>query len=164
VGLGLLMYMVGDAKPIPFIEDVAVPVEQLGDFVREFERVVASYGTRGDFYAHASAGCLHIRPVINLKTLPGIEAMKGITAELVQLTLKYHGALSGEHGDGQARAEWLHQVYGPDIMQAFRMLKQAADPQGIRVSAQQAEPVPAGTGARPAAHRLPRTAGRGPRP
>lgn len=142
VGLGLLMYMVGDAKPIPFIEDVAVPVEQLGDFVREFESVVASYGTRGDFYAHASAGCLHIRPVINLKTLPGIEAMKGITADLVQLTLKYHGALSGEHGDGQARAEWLHQVYGPDIMQAFRMLKQAADPHGILNPGKIVDPVP----------------------
>ena len=142
VGLGLLMYMVGDAKPIPFIEDVAVPVEQLGDFVREFESVVASYGTRGDFYAHASAGCLHIRPVINLKTMQGIESMKGITADLVQLTLKYHGALSGEHGDGQARAEWLHQVYGPDLLNAFRKLKYAADPDGILNPAKIVDPEP----------------------
>lgn len=142
VGLGLLMYMVGDAKPIPFIEDVAVPVEQLGDFVREFESVVASYGTRGDFYAHASAGCLHIRPVINLKTLQGIDAMKGITADLVQLTLKYHGALSGEHGDGQARAEWLDQIYGPEIMTAFAKLKNAADPERILNPGKVVDPVP----------------------
>jgi len=142
VGLGLLMYMVGDAKPIPFIEDVAVPVEQLGDFVREFENVVASYGTRGDFYAHASAGCLHIRPVINLKTLQGIDAMRGITADLVQLTLKYHGALSGEHGDGQARAEWLQQVYGPELADAFRKLKHAADPERILNPGKVVDPEP----------------------
>ena len=131
VGLGLLMYMVGDAKPIPFIEDVAVPVEKLGEFVREFERVVASYGTQGDFYAHASAGCLHIRPIINLKTINGIEAMRGITSDIVDLILKFDGALSGEHGDGQARAEWLEKVYGSEIIEAFNKLKQAADPDGI---------------------------------
>ncbi|NIW44552.1 MAG: FAD-binding oxidoreductase, partial [Gammaproteobacteria bacterium] len=142
VGLGLLMYMVGDAKPIPFIEDVAVPVEQLGNFVREFEAVVASFGTRGDFYAHASAGCLHIRPVINLKSASGIEAMRGITAELVKLTLKYQGALSGEHGDGQARAEWLENVYGPEIVSAFAKLKTAADPKGILNPGKIIDPVP----------------------
>jgi len=131
VGLGLLMYMVGDAKPIPFIEDVAVPVEKLGDFVREFERIVASYGTHGDFYAHASAGCLHIRPIINLKTSTGIKAMRGITSDIVEITLKLNGALSGEHGDGQARAEWLQKVYGGEIVEAFHQLKQAADPNGI---------------------------------
>ena len=131
VGLGLLMYMVGDAKPIPFIEDAAVPVEHLGPFVREFERIVASYGTRGDFYAHASGGCLHIRPVINLKTIEGIEAMRAITQEVVDLALQYGGALSGEHADGQARGEWLERVYGPEITAAFRELKSAADPEGI---------------------------------
>ncbi|MEJ2759827.1 MAG: FAD-linked oxidase C-terminal domain-containing protein, partial [Anaerolineales bacterium] len=131
VGLGLLMYTVGDAKPIPFIEDAAVPVENLGRFVRDFERVVASFGTRGDFYAHASAGCLHIRPVINLKRLDGIEAMRGITRAMVELILQYGGALSGEHGDGQARAEWLIQIYGPELTEAFKQLKQAADPAGI---------------------------------
>lgn len=131
VGLGLLMYMVGDAKPIPFIEDAAVPVENLGDFVRGFEKVVAEFGTRGDFYAHASAGCLHIRPVIDLKSKNGIEAMKGITQAIVELTLQFGGALSGEHGDGQARAEWLEKIYGKELVDVFHQLKQAADPDRI---------------------------------
>ena len=141
VGLGLLMYMVGDAKPIPFIEDVAVPVENLGDFVREFERIVTSYGTRGDFYAHASAGCLHIRPIINLKTVNGIEAMRGITSDIVDCILKFNGALSGEHGDGQARGEWLQKVYGSEIVEAFHKLKQAADPNGILNPGKVVDPV-----------------------
>src|SRR5690606_9842244 len=76
VGLGLLMSRPGDAKPLPFIEDVAVPVENLGQFVRAFMRILEGYGTGGDFYAHASAGCLHVRPLINLKTLRGIEQMR----------------------------------------------------------------------------------------
>lgn len=131
VGLGLLMYMVGDAKPIPFIEDVAVPVNRLSDFVEGFQKIVSDYGTRGDFYAHASAGCMHIRPVVNLKQAAGIEVMRGITADVVELTLAHGGALSGEHGDGQARAEWLERVYGNEILEAFSLLKKAADPEGI---------------------------------
>ncbi|MGD2027562.1 MAG: FAD-linked oxidase C-terminal domain-containing protein, partial [Anaerolineales bacterium] len=142
VGLGLLMYMVGDAKPIPFIEDAAVPVENLGEFVRGFERVVTSFGTRGDFYAHASAGCLHIRPVINLKNPDGIAAMKGITEAIVDLTLEYGGALSGEHGDGQARAEWLEKIYGEELVEVFHQLKQAADPDRIMNPGKVVDPLP----------------------
>lgn len=141
-GLGLLMYTVGDAKPIPFIEDVAVPVENLGRFVRDFEKVIADFGTRGIFYAHASAGCLHIRPVINLKSLDGIEAMRGISQAVVELVLQYGGALSGEHGDGRARGEWVSQIYGPELTEAFSVLKQAADPAGILNPGKVVDPPP----------------------
>lgn len=131
VGLGLLMSRPGDTKPLPFIEDVAVPVDKLGEFVAGVERIMASFGTTGNFYAHASAGCLHIRPLVNLKTPGGVAAMRGITAEVVKLTLRLGGALSGEHGDGLARAEWLEEAFGPRLVDAFRQLKGAADPQGI---------------------------------
>lgn len=131
VALGLLMSRAGDSKPLPFIEDVAVPVEQLGDFVRGLEKIFAQHGTHGDFYAHASAGCLHVRPMINLKTLSGVQQMRTITAEVVKLANRFGGAMSGEHGDGLARSEWLEATFGPDLMQAFRALKTAADPQGI---------------------------------
>ncbi|MCB2178761.1 FAD-binding oxidoreductase [bacterium] len=142
VGLGLLMYTVGDAKPIPFVEDVAIPVENLGRFVRDFEHVLADFGTRGSFYAHASAGCLHIRPVVNLKRLDGIEQMRGIAQAVVELVLQYGGAFSGEHGDGQARAEWLAQIYGPELTAAFAKLKQAADPDGILNPGKIVNPLP----------------------
>jgi FAD/FMN-containing dehydrogenase/Fe-S oxidoreductase len=131
VGLGLLMSIKGDAKPLPFVEDVAVPVDQLGDYVRAFERICADHGTHGDFYAHASAGCLHIRPLVNLKTQLGIDQMVSITREVAKVTLEMGGALSGEHGDGLARSEWLDDTFSPDLMNAFRELKQAADPNNI---------------------------------
>ena len=131
VALGLLMSRAGDSKPLPFIEDVAVPVDQLGDFVRGLEHIFAQHGTHGDFYAHASAGCLHVRPLLNLKSLAGVSQMRAITAEVVKLANKFGGAMSGEHGDGLARSEWLQSTFGPDVMQAFRYLKHAADPKGI---------------------------------
>ncbi|MDA1330062.1 MAG: FAD-binding oxidoreductase [Chloroflexi bacterium] len=131
VALGLLMSRPGDSKPLPFIEDVAVPVEQLGEFVRGLERIFAAHGTHGDFYAHASAGCLHVRPLVNLKTLSGIQQMRAITEEVVQLANRFGGAMSGEHGDGLARSEWLEATFGPEIMAAFRALKSTADPHNI---------------------------------
>jgi len=129
VGLGLLMSRPGDAKPLPFIEDVAVPVENLGQFVRAFMRILEGYGTGGDFYAHASAGCLHVRPLINLKTLRGIEQMRGITQDVMAAAKQYNGSMSGEHGDGLSHGEWLEETFGPEINNAFRDLKRAADPQ-----------------------------------
>lgn len=131
VGLGILMSRPGDFKPVPFIEDLAVPVEHLGLFIREMERILGEYGSQGDFYAHASAGCLHIRPILNLKTIEGITAMRSIAEQAVNLVLKLNGAVSGEHGDGMARSEWMEQAYGPEVMAAFRELKRAADPMGI---------------------------------
>lgn len=131
VALGLLMARKGDAKPLPFIEDVAVPVESLGNFVRGLERIFAENGTSGEFYAHASAGCLHVRPVINLKSADGVAQMRAITEQVVALAIQHGGAMSGEHGDGLARSQWLEATFGSEISAAFAQLKQAADPQGI---------------------------------
>jgi len=131
VGLGLLASRPGSLKSIPFIEDLAVPVEQLGSFVRALEHLLAEYGTTGDFYAHASAGCLHIRPMLDLKSEQGFNNMRAIARQAVALTLSLGGSVSGEHGDGISRSEWLEPMYGSDILQAFRLLKQAADPHNM---------------------------------
>ena len=131
VGLGLLLARHGDLKPTAFIEDLAVPVENLGLFVREMDRILASHHTTGEIYAHASAGCLHIRPILNLKEPKGVEALRLIATEAVALTIRMGGAVSGEHGDGLARTEWMNAQYGPKIMQLFRELKEAADPKNL---------------------------------
>ncbi len=131
VGLGLLMSKPGNAQPIPFIEDVAVPVEKLGDFVRAVNQICSEQGVEPAYYAHASAGCLHIRPILDLRTARDIQVMRAIATGTIDVGLKYGGAVSGEHGDGLARSEWLEKAYGPEIMTAHRLLKQAADPRGI---------------------------------
>jgi FAD/FMN-containing dehydrogenase/Fe-S oxidoreductase len=131
VGLGLLMSRPGDAKPVAFIEDVSVPVERLGEFVREMARILAAHGTTGDFYAHASAGCLHLRPWLNLKTEAGMADLRAIASATVALVSHLGGAMTGEHGDGLARSEWLEQIYGREIVGLFQDLKRTADPQGI---------------------------------
>ncbi|HUV26876.1 MAG TPA: FAD-linked oxidase C-terminal domain-containing protein [Anaerolineales bacterium] len=131
VGLGILMSIPGDMKPIPFVEDVSVPVNKLSEFVTEFSAILSAYGTKGDFYAHASAGCLHMRPLVNLKTSAGVEMMRDIADETINLISRLGGAPSGEHGDGIARSEWLERVFGPDIIRAFQELKYAADPLGL---------------------------------
>ncbi|MCL5429056.1 MAG: FAD-binding protein [Chloroflexi bacterium] len=142
VGLGLLMSRAGDSKPLPFIEDVAVPVEKLGEFVRSFQAILAENGTVGDFYAHASAGCLHVRPLINLKNLRGVEQMRGITQSVMAVAKKLGGAMSGEHGDGLSHGEWIDQTFEPEIVQAFRGLKLTADPKGLLNPGKVLEPQP----------------------
>ena len=131
VGLGLLMSRAGDAKPLPFIEDVAVPVEKLGEFVRAFQAILAEQGTSGDFYAHASAGCLHVRPLINLKTMRGVEQMRAITQTVMAVAKRLGGAMSGEHGDGLSHGEWIDQTFEPEIVETFRELKLTADPESL---------------------------------
>jgi FAD/FMN-containing dehydrogenase/Fe-S oxidoreductase len=131
VGLGLLMSISGDVKPIPFIEDLSVPVNKLSIFVAELEKIMMAHGSKGDFYAHASAGCLHLRPLINLKSGDGVEKMRNIAREAMGLVISLGGVPSGEHGDGIARSEWLDSVFGPRIGGASKMLKNAADPRGI---------------------------------
>ncbi len=128
VGLGILMSQPGSLKPIAFIEDMGVPVDRLGEFVRAMDKILQHYDTQAEIYAHASAGCLHIRPLIDLKTGQGRQHLRAIAAEAVALTLSLGGSTSAEHGDGLARSEWLEQAYGSEIAAAFRQLKEAADP------------------------------------
>jgi FAD/FMN-containing dehydrogenase/Fe-S oxidoreductase len=131
VGLGLLDSRPQSERPVAFIEDCAIPVERLGDFVREVERILSAHGTEGGIYAHASAGCLHIRPILNLKTAGGIGDLRAIGEAVLSLTLSLGGAMSSEHGDGLARSEFLEQTVGHDLVEAIRMLKRAADPEGL---------------------------------
>jgi FAD/FMN-containing dehydrogenase/Fe-S oxidoreductase len=131
VGLGLLMSIPGDTKPITFIEDVAVPVESLGDYVRKVTRVLADHQTYGEWYAHASAGCLHLRPMINLKTAQGVQQMRDIAEAVIDITLQLRGSISGEHGDGLSHTEFNERMFGSRLMQAFREVKTAFDPDGL---------------------------------
>lgn len=131
VGLGIMLSRAGDLKPWSFVEDLSVPVEQLGKFVRAMEELLAQHNTTAEIYAHASAGCLHIRPILELKTIAGLAMLRSIASQAVNLTLDLGGAVSGEHGDGIARSEWLERMFGPDITAAFRLLKDAADPRGL---------------------------------
>jgi FAD/FMN-containing dehydrogenase/Fe-S oxidoreductase len=131
VGLGILMSRLGDDKPVTFIEDMSVPVDRLGEFVREMDVILNSYGSQADYYGHASAGCLHIRPLLNIKTQKGRVYLRSIAEAAVELVLRLGGTISSEHGDGITRGEWIERAYGPRIMEAFRMIKQAADSTGI---------------------------------
>ncbi|MCC6300727.1 MAG: FAD-binding protein [Anaerolineales bacterium] len=131
MGLGLLDSQPRSARPIAFIEDCAIPVERLGEFVREVEKILSAHGVEGGIYAHASAGCLHIRPVLDLKTTRGVESLRAISETVLSLTLSLGGAFSSEHGDGLSRSEHLARAYGADVMNAMRLLKDAADPHRI---------------------------------
>ena len=130
-GLGLLMSTHGDAKPIPFVEDPAVDPENLGEFVRRFDEVVRNHDTTAGYYGHASVGCLHIRPLVSLKSAEGIEKMLSIGEEISDLVKEFGGSMSGEHGDGIVRGVWTEKMFGPEIYQAFRDLKSTFDPHGI---------------------------------
>lgn len=130
-GLGLLMSMRGDLKPIPFIEDAAVPVEHLADYVSGVERIVAGEGLRMAVYAHASAGCLHIRPLLSLKTHDGLRRYRAIAEAVADLVMAYGGTTSGEHGEGLSRGEFSRKLFGPRLTEAFRQVKAAFDPLGL---------------------------------
>ena len=132
VGLGILMSVKGDTKPLPFIEDVAVPVQHLADYVDDVVRIVTGAGLeKVAIYAHASAGCLHLRPMINLKTAEGIRQLRQIAEEVIEVVKKYGGTLSGEHGEGLARGEFSERMFGPELVQAFHEVKAAFDPRGL---------------------------------
>lgn len=130
-GLGLLMSVPGDVKPITFIEDVAVPVERLSEYVRRVETILSDNGTTAEWYAHASAGCLHLRPLINLKTARGVDQMRSIANAVADLVIGMGGALSGEHGDGWSHSEFNQRLFGPALTQSFHELKRAFDPQHL---------------------------------
>ena len=130
-GLGLLMSVRGDHKPIPFIEDSAVPVEHLADYVTTIERFCNDLGSQVAYYAHASAGCIHIRPLVNTKTAAELVKLPKISQFAVELLHGYGGALSSEHGDGRSRS-WLNErFFGPELYGLYRQVKQAFDPHNL---------------------------------
>jgi FAD/FMN-containing dehydrogenase/Fe-S oxidoreductase len=130
-GLNIMMSMKGDGKPVSFIEDCAVPLEHLAEYTDRLTRVFAKHGTRGTFYAHASVGCLHVRPVLDMRTEDGARKMRAIAEEACAMVKEYKGSYSGEHGDGLVRSEWIAPVYGERLARAFAELKRAFDPKGL---------------------------------
>ena len=130
-GLGLMMNVIGDSKPLPFVEDTAVEPHLLPQFVKRFDEILNNFGTEAGYYGHASVGCLHIRPLINLKTSIGIQQLQDIADEISSLVLEYGGSISGEHGDGLVRSPFLEKMFGKEIMTAFAQVKDIFDPQGI---------------------------------
>jgi FAD/FMN-containing dehydrogenase/Fe-S oxidoreductase len=127
-GFSLLMAMVGDAKPIAFVEDTAVSPNRLPEFYARFEAIVARHGVRAACYGHADVGCLHIRPIINVKTREGVETLRSIAREVSDLVIEFGGSMSGEHGDGLARSLWNRKLFGPEVYAAFQEVKRAFDP------------------------------------
>ncbi|MXZ17238.1 MAG: FAD-binding protein [Rhodothermaceae bacterium] len=130
-GLGLLMSIKGDHKPIPFIEDAAVPTEHLAEYVEKIGRFCEERDTRVAYYAHASAGCVHIRPLINTKEASEIAKIPEILDFAVDLLQGYGGALSSEHGDGRARSWMNERFFGPDLYRLYQKVKQIWDPGGL---------------------------------
>ena len=129
--LGLSTAMTGDAKSISFVEDTAVAPERLRDYIERFLALIHKHGTHAGIYAHASVGCLHVRPVINLKTARGVAQFEAIANEVADLVLEFGGALSGEHGDGIVRGPFTRRMFGPVLYSAFRDVKRTFDPDGI---------------------------------
>jgi len=130
-GLGLLSSMRGDAKPISFVEDTAVAPELLSAYVRRFLQVVKQHDARASFYGHASVGCLHVKPIINLKEASGVQQMLDISRAVKDLVVEFKGAMSAEHGDGIVRSHWNRELFGDRLYAAFHELKAAFDPAGI---------------------------------
>ncbi len=130
-GLGLMMNVPGDEKPLPFVEDTAVAPERLPGFVRRFDEIIREHGTTAGYYGHASVGCLHIRPLIDLKRQEGVDRLTSISAAISDLVLEYGGSMSGEHGDGLVRSVWNEKMFGSQIYEAFREVKRAFDPKGV---------------------------------
>jgi FAD/FMN-containing dehydrogenase/Fe-S oxidoreductase len=129
--LGLSMAMKGDDKSLSFVEDTAVRPDVLRDYIDEFLQMIRRNGSSSGVYAHASVGCLHVRPVINMKTAEGIGRFEAIASQSADLVLKYGGALSGEHGDGLVRGPFMEKMFGHTLYQAFRAVKHAFDPNGV---------------------------------
>ncbi len=129
-GLNIMMSLKGDGKPVSFIEDCAVPLEHLAEYTDRLTEVFAKYGTRGTWYAHASVGTLHVRPILDMRR-DGARKMRAIAEEASELVRKYKGAFSGEHGDGLCRGEWIEWQFGPKVNEAFRAIKKHLDPANL---------------------------------
>ena len=125
------MAMKGDAKSLSFVEDTAVAPDRLCDYIDDFLQMIRRHGTTAGVYAHASVGCLHVRPVVNMKTEAGVRQFAAIASDSADLVLEYGGALSGEHGDGLVRSCFMERMFGPVLYAAFRDIKHTFDPGGI---------------------------------
>lgn len=126
-GLNIMMSLKGDGKPVSFIEDCAVPLAHLAEYTDALTEVFGRHGTRGTWYAHASVGTLHVRPILDMRR-DGAQKMRAIAEEAAALVRRFKGAYSGEHGDGLCRGEWIRWQFGPRIDEAFRAIKQRLDP------------------------------------
>ncbi|MGV3743377.1 MAG: FAD-binding and (Fe-S)-binding domain-containing protein [Burkholderiaceae bacterium] len=129
-GLNIMMSLKGDGKPVSFIEDCAVPLEHLAEYTSRLTEVFARHNTRGTWYAHASVGTLHVRPILDMRR-DGSEKMRAIAEEAAAMVRQYKGAFSGEHGDGLVRSEWVDWQFGERLMHAFGEIKDAFDPPGL---------------------------------
>lgn len=130
-GLNVMMSMKQEGKPVSFVEDCAVPLPHLADYTARLSEVFAKHGTSGTMYAHASEGCLHVRPVLNLKLEKDVKAMRAIAEEAFELVREYKGSHSGEHGDGLVRSEFHETMFGERLVADFREVKQRFDPEGV---------------------------------
>ncbi|MEO5923482.1 MAG: FAD-binding and (Fe-S)-binding domain-containing protein [Bryobacteraceae bacterium] len=129
--LGLSMAVKEEAKSISFVEDTAVAPEKLSEFIGKFLQIIRDHETTAGIYAHASVGCLHVRPVVNLKTADGVAKFESIANAVAILVLEYGGALSGEHGDGLVRSPFMRQMFGDTLYEAFREIKRTFDPHNL---------------------------------
>lgn len=129
-GLNIMMSMRGDGKPVSFIEDCAVPLEHLAEYTSRLTEIFEKHGTTGTWYAHASVGTLHVRPILDMRT-DGAQKMRVIAEEASAMVREYKGAYSGEHGDGLARSEWVSWQFGPSLTKAFEEIKDLFDPDGL---------------------------------
>ncbi len=158
-GLGLLSNVKGNAKPIAFVEDTAVDLPDLPAYIRDFENLMAGFGQKAVYYAHAGAGELHLRPVLDLKRKDGQEQFRAIAEASAKLVKAYAGSLSGEHGDGRARSEFIPEVLGERNMATMRAVKQLFDPQGLLNSGLIIDAVPMDRDLRYSVSQQPFTAG-----
>ena len=130
-GLNIMMSMKSDGKPVSFVEDCAVELPDLAAYTAGLTEIFDKHGTRGTWYAHASVGCLHVRPVLNLKLDQDVKTMRAIAEECFDLVARYKGSHSGEHGDGLVRSEFHEKMFGPRMVANFAEVKQRFDPKGL---------------------------------
>ena len=138
-GLNIMMSLRGDGKPVSFIEDCAVPLEHLAEYTDALTEVFARHGTKGTWYAHASVGTLHVRPILDMRR-DGAAKMRSIANEASALVRRFQGAYSGEHGDGLCRGEWIRWQFGDQLTNAFGQIKQWMDPIGLYSPARMIDP------------------------
>ena len=130
-GLNIMMSMKEEGKPVSFVEDCAVPLEHLADYTARLTQVFEKHGTRGTWYAHAGSGCLHVRPILNLRQDKDVRSMRAIAEEAFAMVREYKGSHSGEHGDGLVRSEFNEAMFGSRLARAFEAVKDRFDPNGV---------------------------------